>query len=275
VVNPDAPRFAGRRPTAMTLGNVIMQPLQRTPREDASLLLHELAHTGLARLGDEYILRSRRDERYAGQPLRPLNLTTDRSLEKWRHWREGSTHLPAWDDQPIVGAEGAGYFGRGIWRPARRCAMRQSRRGIPFCAVCREALTNGIRRALGADQMLLRVDYPSGEHAFVQVTARGGEPVPLAIPTSGDDAVHLSVTPVAGTIPEPWEITARLTGEGGIDKVVDEQPEPASPTPRSRFAFTAVAGDRLRFRMTSGCPFTPRDPQPVCELDLRCVPGGG
>jgi hypothetical protein len=270
VVNPRAPRFGDRRPTAMALGNVILQPLQGTPEEDAYLLLHEMGHTSLAYLGDEYVLRSRSEEEYLGRPLGQPNLTSDPHLRKWQRWLDNS-QLPPWDEQPIVGVEGAGYFGTGIWRPAEKCAMRHSKEGVPYCAVCREAMTNGIRNALLDDQFLIRLNYPSGDQTFLKVAANGSEAVTEQITLPDDQAIQLSVTLVASTLPEPWEITTHFAGAGDFHEHLEEHPESGSPAPRSRFTFAATAGDSLRIQIQSKCPFTPWDPIPDREIELHFV----
>jgi hypothetical protein len=267
IVNREAPRFAGDRPTAMALGNVIMQPIQRTPDEDASLFLHEIGHTGLARLGDEYVLRSRTNERYLGQPLSPPNLTSDPSLHKWKRWRVAS-QLPSWDQQPITGAEGAGYFGLGIWRPAERCAMRQSREGLPYCAVCREAMAKGIRDALGEDEFLLRIDDAAGSREYISVSATNTGRMAGQISTMNKKTPQFEVMVIAGNIPEPWEVSATFTGAGEMRETSEEDPEPGLPASRSRFSVSASAGDILRLRIRSLCPFTPWDPIPAHEIEL-------
>jgi hypothetical protein len=247
-----------------------MQPLQDTPEEDAYLLLHEMGHTGLAYLGDEYVLRSRSEEEYLGRPLGQPNLTNDPRLRKWERWLDNS-QLPSWDEQPIVGAEGAGYFGYGIWRPAEKCAMRHSKEGVPYCAVCREAMTNGIRKALVDDQFLIRLDYPSGEQAFLKVTASGSGPATEQITLPDEQEVQFSVALIASTLPEPWVITTHFSGEGHVQEHLEDRPESGSPEPGSRFTLAASAGDSLRIQIRSQSPFTPWDPIPAREIQLDFV----
>jgi hypothetical protein len=270
IVNPEAPRFAGQRPPAMALGNVILQSLQRTPEEDASLFLHEIGHTGLARLGDEYVLSSRKDGRYLGQPPSPSNLTNAPALHKWKRWRD-SSQLPHWDKQPIVGAEGAGYFGRGIWRPAEKCAMRHSREGLPYCAVCREAMTNGIRRELGDDQFLLRIDDPTGQRKFINVSTTSVSGMTRQIPVPDEQPAQFEVMVAAGSIPEPWDVSAIFTGAGQMRELLEEDPEPGPPVAHPRFSVSACAGDIFRLKIRSQCPFTPWDPIPATEIQLDFV----
>jgi hypothetical protein len=263
VVNPEAPRFEQERPPAMALGNLVLQPVQDSPQEDAWLLLHELGHTSLARLGDEYVLSSRSSHRYVGTPLRQPNLTSDPQFKKWRNWIDAPSQLPEWDRQRVTGAEGAGYFGSGIWRPAETCAMRRSKDGVPFCAVCREALTNGIRRLLGDDRMILRVTQPSGEEIDLKAssTAKSDSPARISVPLAG----RVTIAPVAGTLPEPWSITARIAGQGSVEVAQGESG--AQPA----LSVSAFPGDRLDVTVASRCQFAPWNPIPPMEIEFKFV----
>lgn len=274
-----APRFGGAPPLAMALGPVILQPTRQggdaddPPHSgDVSVLLHELGHTILARLGDEYDMG--RDETYLGQPLAAPNLTADSGLKKFRRWIDAPSELPDWDQQPVIGAEGGGYFTRGIWRPAEDCAMRRSSAGLAFCAVCREALTNGFARVLPQGRFLFRVDYPSGDPVMIEVDAEDdGTAASEQIVIDAGGSVPLTVELVAATLPEPWLLSARLRGDGDLRTIRDHRVLDGGPTPpRTRWRFTADPGDRLTVDVRSRCPFTPWDPMPDYRIGLHCVP---
>ena len=269
-----------RPPSAMAMGNLILQMTQDwrpdtdpddPHRADASLLLHELCHTGLARLGDEYVQGSRKDDEYLGQPLGVPNLTADEDLAKWQRWLDAPSELPSWDEHPVTGEEGGGYFGRGIWRPADDCAMKSSTAAVPFCAVCREAMTNGIWDALPDGLFLFQVSYPSGETVFIEVEPDDDMSEQITVPVGG--STDLRVTLIAGTLPEPWDLRASFEGDGDLGIQRDHRDAPGWPgPPRTAWSFPATPGDRLVVRIASRCPFTPWDRLPGYTVELHCVP---
>lgn len=277
VANHEADRFGDDSPRAMALGNVILQP---TRSHYADVLLHELGHTALGQLGDEYIEGDEGDEdsrhhvAYRGQPRDLANLTADPDLGKWQRWLDAPSELPSWDEHPVEGVEGGGYFGKGIWRPAEDCVMQGSPATAPFCAVCREALTNGFRDALPAGQFLFDVGFPSGDTTYVEVGAEEDSDTlseQLLVPP--DESVDLRVGLVAGTLPEPWQLSATLEGDGDLKTRRDHRTIPGGPSlPRKTWAFSAAAGDRLRVQIKSRCPFTPWDRLPSYTVELHCVP---
>lgn len=109
-------------------------------------LAHESGHV-VAGLGDEYA------DPYPGFPeLEEPNTTreTNRAMIKWRAWIDSATPLPtpwSYDYLDSVGLfEGAHYHSTGWYRPMLDCRMRSMY--VPFCAVCREALTLAFYRQL-------------------------------------------------------------------------------------------------------------------------------
>lgn len=277
VANHEADRFGGDPPRAMALGNVILQP---TRSNYADVLLHELGHTALGQLGDEYIEGdeddedSRHDVEYRGQPRAVANLTADSTLEKWQRWLDAPSELPSWDEYPIEGVEGGGYFGKGVWRPAADCVMEESPATAPFCAVCREALTNGFREALPEGEFLFDVGYPSGDTSYVEVGAEGhSDTLSEQVLVPPDEPVDLRIGLVAGTLPEPWQLSATLHGDGELRTRREHRTVPGGPSlPRETWAFSATAGDRLTMQIKSRCPFTPWDHLPAYTVELHCVP---
>jgi len=105
-------------------------------------LSHETGHV-LANLGDEYT------DPYPGFPdTEEPNTTTNtvRSLIKWRAWIAADTPIPTTDyiGDGVVGLyQGAHYHATGWYRPQFDCAMKAAS-GVPFCAVCSEALVLAI-----------------------------------------------------------------------------------------------------------------------------------
>ncbi len=108
----------------------------------SDVLTHETGHV-LANLGDEY------DTPHPGFPdTEEPNTTreTNRDLVKWKAWISDSTPVPTpptGQYANVVGLfQGAHYHSSGWYRPQLNCLMRSY--GVPFCAVCREALVLAI-----------------------------------------------------------------------------------------------------------------------------------
>ena len=275
IANPDAAHFGSDPPRAMALGTVILQPVRAN---NADVFLHELGHTPLGGLGDEYVEGregdddSRHDVEYQGQPRAVPNLTSDARLAKWDRWLGASSKLPDWDDHPIEGFEGAGYFGEGVWRPAGDCVMERSPVTAPFCAVCREALTNGIHDALPEGQLLFAVERAAGEPAYVHLDAseasEAGED--LVLPASEPGELRIAL--LAATLPEPWEVSAEIDGRGEVSVTRDHRGGLGQPTPLTTLEVTAYAHDRLAVTIASACPFTPWDELPTHTVEFAFVP---
>ncbi len=107
------------------------------PPSPPGILTHETGHV-LANLGDEYT------SPYPGFPdTEEPNTTqeTNRLLIKWRAWISPATPVPtpaSYGDGAVGLFEGAHYHTSGWYRPQLNCVMGAL--GVPFCAVCSEAL---------------------------------------------------------------------------------------------------------------------------------------
>jgi hypothetical protein len=105
------------------------------------ILSHETGHV-LANLGDEYTIPN------PGFPnTEEPNTTqqTNRLLIKWRAWISPSTPVPtpvSYGDGVVGLFQGAHYHTNGWYRPQLNCVMGSL--GVPFCAVCSEALVLAI-----------------------------------------------------------------------------------------------------------------------------------
>ncbi len=107
---------------------------------------HELGHA-LGGLGDEYFLPGvvHAPRSCLDVPVPSLNCAGCQAEQmlgeqaKWWYWL----------DEPDVSTfEGCGYAEVGAYRPSETCKMRSP--SSPFCAVCRESLTLGLLRRVGA-----------------------------------------------------------------------------------------------------------------------------
>ncbi|HAM73155.1 MAG TPA: hypothetical protein DCM86_16080 [Verrucomicrobiales bacterium] len=112
--------------------------------QSPEIATHELGHT-FAHLGDEY------PNAYPYPDVEEPNTTreTRRELLKWNPWVLDTTPLPTTTAFPsyqsVVGLfEGAHYHASGWYRPQFTCRMQ--RLGVPFCAVCSEALVLAAHR---------------------------------------------------------------------------------------------------------------------------------
>lgn len=285
---------------AMAMGNVVLMPtLPPTsvgdPDSNVHLLLHELGHTIIGHLGDEYDGTSGMtdadrgtyidgldpDERdYRGPDPVATNLAVRQPavsgrhpFEAWRTWLDDAPELPEWDAHPVTSVEGAGYYPKDIWRPADECKMRDSRSPVPLCAVCREEITRRVRRLLGDDWLLLEVDYPDRDVEPERVVVRTDQDdeVPVhrvAAPEDGTEQIAVRV--VAGTLPEPWTIRPTLHAAEELRGSVDHRAAIGQVTPMTTWRFPARFGDALDLEITSDCLFTPQDPLPRLAVTVRC-----
>jgi len=110
--------------------------------ETMEILIHETGHV-LADLGDEYT------NAHPGFPnIEEANTTrqTQSALIKWRTWMNSDTPVPTPATDAFTGViglfQGAHYHVSGWYRPKFDCAMNHL--GVPFCAVCNEALVKAI-----------------------------------------------------------------------------------------------------------------------------------
>ncbi len=127
------------------------------------IALHEMGHSAF-RLADEYPYQvdckeSGHEKHSQSEPSQPnITTKTDRAKIKWGHLIKASTPLPTTanpdckkcDGQPspvpagTVGLfEGADYYHCRVYRPEYDCRMRNI--GVPFCAVCQQAIEAKLR----------------------------------------------------------------------------------------------------------------------------------
>lgn len=115
-----------------------------------SVLPHELGH-GIGGLADEYVdedLSYADLHRTAYEPLEPNITNLVDFPSKWQRLLPEGTPVPTpnvkvprTENGPLGVYEGAGYSGKGVYRPAMHCMMRDY---APFCPVCRERIEHVI-----------------------------------------------------------------------------------------------------------------------------------
>jgi IgA Peptidase M64 len=130
------------------------------------IAIHELGHSAF-NLADEYEYfagcasgEAGHDTYTGAEPGEPnVTTVTNRANLKWRHLVDGATRIPTTTNPdctkcPPAGSPvpagtiglfvGARYFHCGLYRPADDCLMRTVGAGLPFCKVCREAISKVI-----------------------------------------------------------------------------------------------------------------------------------
>ena len=100
-------------------------------RPDQHVAVHEFGHA-FSRLLDEYVRNTGSPHPRWAKSIRAANAatTSDPRAVPW-------AHLISKRVKGIGVYEGGATFAKGVWRPARTCAMNVG--GAPFCAACREA----------------------------------------------------------------------------------------------------------------------------------------
>jgi len=90
------------------------------------VVVHEFGHAFLGLL-DEYAINDGKPRGVFGAP----NITTDPKHPPWQHFLDARV-------RGVGVYEGGATYKKGVWRPARSCAMN-SGGGSPYCPVCKEA----------------------------------------------------------------------------------------------------------------------------------------
>jgi hypothetical protein len=102
-------------------------------RPDKSVTVHEFGHAFVGLL-DEYTNNPNKPRR----PIRAPNATSDPENIPWQHFLDAKV-------KGVGVYEGGATFVKGVWRPARSCAMN-SAGNTGYCPVCREAAVLAIYR---------------------------------------------------------------------------------------------------------------------------------
>jgi hypothetical protein len=236
---------------AMAMGNLIMLPISKSSADkDASILIHELGHTNLGGLGDEYV---KKDIAYRSKEPNNPNITLQKPNAnltqpvKWARWMQNPGKLPAWDHNPIKTVEGAAEYKFRLYRPAEKCKMNDSSGEVAFCAVCREALTRGIRRVLGKEAFLIEIMNTSTNVTNrIQINEVDGLNYRVRVPERGETTFYIKF--LASTLPKPWKITFR-SSRGPIRGNVDQD----------ELITSMSFGDSIIIVVESLCPFIPWD----------------
>lgn len=259
---------------AAAFGNLVLLPLAASGptsgaiAREAGTLVHELGHTILGGLADEYVENGNETKAYRGnEPVAP-NASMDPST-KWRAWMQDPAYvarLQPWD-RSVAGFPGAYFWGTEIFRPSEDCKMhvRPSSAVVPFCPVCREALTLGMRRVLGRGGALIEVQPIGPFHAAAtRHNLRGSgatNTASMRLPAfDGNYPTTYRVKLLAATLPRPWRLDWRVGAGGAGGSVVGQDREEV--TVDVRF------GERLSLEIASLCAFTPGNAVEPLRVEL-------
>jgi len=236
---------------AMTMGNLIMLPVSKNKADkDSSTLIHELGHSVLGGLSDEYV---EHETRYKGNVPETPNLSREKANPnltkpaKWAKWMQHPELLPAWDrNNKIKTVESAGGYRFGLYRPAENCKMKDAHIDVAFCAVCRESITRHIRSILGTNYFLIEVMNTNlNEVSRMQVDENSHTHIRVRLTEDGISVFGLQI--LACSLPKPWKISFDSTGIVG-GRFQDTQG-----------ILSAKYGDHLKITIESLCPFVPWD----------------
>lgn len=252
VQGPRGGSFYDPNARASAFGDLILLPVDSNSADTATVFLHELGHTVLGGLADEYFEGTRASETYHGLEPRSPNVSIVPAGVKWLYWL-AAQGVASWD-APISSFEGAYYLGHGIFRPAEHCKMRESREERPFCQVCREAITRGIRRVLDANMALVETQYTTPlvrtSREYIRSSASTASRTLDAFGGGSSTTVRLRLA--ASSLPEPWTAKWHRYRPGSA-AAVETRSGPDQ-------TFTVSFGDRIDLTIGSECRFAPRDP---------------
>ncbi|MHC4940502.1 MAG: M64 family metallopeptidase [Planctomycetota bacterium] len=197
-------------------------------RPDKSVTTHEFGHA-FSRLLDEYANNPGAPRGMWGRALRAANAHVSPTEPKksevpWAHMLRKFV-------KGVGIYEGGATFKKGVWRPARSCAMNAAGNN-QFCPVCRE------------QTILVIYEYVNPIDA--------ADPKPGPVETTEGEAKFLTVTPMEPykhKLDVSWYVVDHVVtdaGKGGFE-IVEEQPPDVGMTPRRPlFAFggSRARGDR-------------------------------
>ncbi len=192
-------------------------------RPDKSVTVHEFGHSFVGLL-DEYT-NNPGVPRWA---VRAPNATSDRNDIPWQHFLDAKV-------KGVEVIEGGATFVKGVWRPAKTCAMN-SAGATGFCPVCREAAVLAVYRYVSP------IDT-SSPPTTTELKVLEGDAAVLAVtpmrPKNHALDVTWTVEPVAADADGPESGAGGATGEGspGIGPG-------GAPIPRRRFRGVRGRQDR-------------------------------
>lgn len=179
-------------------------------RKTANTFMHELAHTPLGNLTDEY---DRKTKIYRGPEPVPVNVSRNPNSPKWQNYPSATPQ------------EGAYNYPVDVWRPYPTCRMRDSFRSAEgvrqyaFCPVCRAELTMNIYRHMSAFPFLVRhaqaqwpFDHGVSKESIANPTSNMQHIADLTVATGTEGFPTRTVLAVPGaSLPEPWNVEWSIT----------------------------------------------------------------
>ncbi len=207
-------------------------------RPDKSVTVHEFGHA-FARLLDEYQGNPEPPPPFLAFTLKAPNasLTPDPDKVPWAHMLKRRV-------KNVGVYEGGATFDKGVWRPARTCAMNAAGANA-YCPVCREAAILVIYEYIDP---IDEVDPPTGREVTVAVGAAEVLKIVPMKPHSHSLDVRWFVAPLDADTPVP-------AGRPGVRAPSDEPPPfPVDDRSGSGMQFHFAAGRALEPREAYGEP---------------------
>ncbi len=172
------------------------------------VVVHEFGHAFIGLL-DEYVVNS-------GKPpgiVNGLNATSDRKRVPWQHFLDAEV-------RGVGVFEGGASFQKGVWRPARGCAMNNG--GGAYCPVCREA---GV---LSIYERVSPIDEVWPKQPVVEIAAGTRELPEFRVLPMAPVGHELKVRWILGHAPE---VTSPAEKSGRAGRAAGASRRPGLPTP--------------------------------------------
>jgi hypothetical protein len=293
------PGILGDQARAISFGGVVLLPVSSSSTTVATTLVHELGHI-FGGLADEYEESDpvHQGQFYKAKEPQNANVTTLRTVLltpeelndapasirtafefplKWAFWSDRGALVSqgprAGTPVPRGGLVGGYYFHKGILRPTENCKMRLADSEVPFCPVCREAITDGLRAALIGSSALIEYTYLAPERVPGVAPDWTGPVSRFFVRSDGnhvdsDDLLAFRIDPpmrvrlrlLASSLPEDWQVTWRRVSPDGRATPISQG---------SAFVTDIQPGSRIELRVASTCDYTPRHPFPASEVFIN------
>jgi hypothetical protein len=242
-------------PRASAFGDLVLLPVTAPlDTEAATVFIHELGHTVLGNLADEYVDDKRATERYASFEPANSNVSILSVSPKWLWWILNPQRREPWD-AAISGFEGAYLFGQGIWRAADNCKMRASHFDVPFCAPNREAIARGIRRIVSQNLAVVEATYRhpwTAAASKLRIASSASTATRRMEVFGGGGTTEVRLRLLAASRPSPSTLLWTYTPPAGGQTV------PRTST-ASDVTFRVEPNARLALRIATQNRFTPRE----------------
>jgi len=255
------------RARALAFGNVVLYPTRSASGRviPDAVLIHELGHTVLGGLADEY------DDigpvYFGGRPAnRNVALKLGGGVQwdaffKWGWWINNHPSFRQSWDQSVGLVNGGYYFAKGILRPTPGCAMRTNST-TPMCAVCREQITQRLRGFIRRRVLVLNAEYQQPYRATLrQIRASRSGTIRFYAPGVRRGMTRILLKVAGGSLPAPYQTSWRILGTGRVLRRIG----------RDSALVSLAYGSTVRVTISSRNTFSPRRPYRTLTALFRIV----